>query len=172
MGNLERAMAYLEKLPPAIAGSGGHDATLRAACECIRFGLSDSEIAEAMNWYNVNRCKPEWKPKELAHKIASAKRLAKFGERGQPARRDRVVRAFQVVPVAVRVILAKPIAPPTAPVISIPSAPMPPSAPKESWPDVMTFGELSDLRAEGGGPHGTLAWPPGATRPLLTTESR
>jgi len=41
--SFERAQTYLAKLPPAISGSGGHDATFRAACELIRVGLSDGE---------------------------------------------------------------------------------------------------------------------------------
>ena len=81
MKAVERCLAYLEKLPPAIAHSGGHNATLRAACECVRLGLSDSEIAEAMNWWNANKCQPQWSAKELAHKIQDAKRKAVHGER-------------------------------------------------------------------------------------------
>ena len=81
MTNFDRAMAYLEKLPDAIEGSGGHNATLRAACECIRFGLSGSEIQEAMGWFNDNRCRPKWSAKELAHKIESAQSKAIQGER-------------------------------------------------------------------------------------------
>ncbi|MBI3242334.1 MAG: hypothetical protein HYZ49_08585 [Chloroflexi bacterium] len=81
--NLSRAMAYLEKLPPAISGSGGHDATLRAACECFRFGLSTAEALDAMRWYNANRCKPAWTEKELAHKLADAEKMttSEFGKR-------------------------------------------------------------------------------------------
>lgn len=165
MDNLSRCLAYLEKLPPAISGSGGHDATFRAACECVRFGLSDSEITEAMHWYNVNRCKPEWKPKELAHKITQAKRHATFGERAQPARRaERVVRPFKVVPVSVRVITSTP-KPAQPPALAVQSAA--PVAPKESWPEVMTFDSLSDLRDIGGGPRGEWAWAAGASMPTL-----
>lgn len=76
MNNLTRAMAYLEKLPSAVSGSGGHNATLRAACECVRFGLSDSETWEAMSWYNLNRCQPVWREHELRHKINDAQKMS------------------------------------------------------------------------------------------------
>lgn len=73
--NLDRALAYLAKLPPAVSGSGGHDATLRAACECVRFGLSDDEAMAALAEFN-QRCQPSWSEHELAHKIADARKLA------------------------------------------------------------------------------------------------
>ena len=94
MTNLDRAMAYLEKLPDAISGAGGHDATLRAACECVRFGLTDGELWEALCWYNVNKCRPQWSEKELTHKIESAKTKAQHGERVQPARNAGKRRTF------------------------------------------------------------------------------
>jgi hypothetical protein len=81
MDNFTRAMSYIKKLPEAISGSGGHNATLRAACECVRFGLSESEIQDAMNWYNENKCQPEWEPHELAHKIKTAQDKAQRGAR-------------------------------------------------------------------------------------------
>lgn len=40
MNNETRARAYLAKLPPAIAGQGGHDATFAAVCRLVEFGLS------------------------------------------------------------------------------------------------------------------------------------
>lgn len=75
MTNLSRALAYLNKLPSANSGSGGHNATLRAACECARFGLSESEMWEAMSWYNSNRCTPAWSERELRHKIDDAQKI-------------------------------------------------------------------------------------------------
>jgi len=81
MDTYERLLAYLEKLPPAISGAGGHDSTLRAACEAVRFGLSESDQLRAMQWWNSNKCNPPWSEKELAHKLASARGKAQFGER-------------------------------------------------------------------------------------------
>lgn len=77
--NLSRALAYLDKLPSAISGSGGHNSTLRAACECVRFGLSEDEAWEAMSWFNQNRCSPVWGEKELRHKIADAQKIVGAG---------------------------------------------------------------------------------------------
>lgn len=72
---LTRAMAYLDRLPVAVSGQGGHNATLRAACECMRFGLSDGEAWEALQWFNDYRCQPKWSEHELKHKLADARRI-------------------------------------------------------------------------------------------------
>lgn len=96
MTNLELCLAYLAKLPGAVSGSGGHSATLRAACECIRFGLTDGEAMTALAEYN-RRCSPPWSERELAHKIADARKKAgtQSGTRGErrPGRRS-AVRTF------------------------------------------------------------------------------
>lgn len=83
MSNLTNCLAYLDKVPRAVSGSGGHDAAFRAACECVRFGLSDAEMWEAMTWFNQNRCSPPWSENELRHKIEDATRKAGFGERAR-----------------------------------------------------------------------------------------
>jgi putative DNA primase/helicase len=85
---VKRCMAYLAKLPSAVSGSGGHDATFQAACECVRFGLSESEQWDAMQWFNANKCDPPWSEKELTHKIKSAQEKA-AGEAGSRLREDR-----------------------------------------------------------------------------------
>ena len=77
-----RAMAYLNRLPVAVSGAGGHNQTLRAACECYRFGLSKSEAAEALAWYNEYRCQPKWSAHELAHKLADAERIVSGAGQG------------------------------------------------------------------------------------------
>lgn len=90
-------MAYLNKLPAAISGSGGHNATLRVACECFRRGLSESEAWEAMQWYNSNRCSPAWSDKALQHKLDDAARIVSgSGEMGKWARNgfQKKVRSF------------------------------------------------------------------------------
>lgn len=73
---LDAARAYLAKLPPAISGTGGHDATFRAACCLVRFGLSDAEAAVLLTEWNRTHCNPPWTEKELAHKLSDARRLA------------------------------------------------------------------------------------------------
>jgi hypothetical protein len=71
---LKVARAYLDKLPAAISGQGGHDATFRAACWVVRFGLSDGDAMMLMRDYN-RRCDPPWTEKELAHKLKGARRV-------------------------------------------------------------------------------------------------
>ena len=78
---VKRCIAYLKTTPNAVSGQGGHDVTLRAACECVRFGLHDGEIAQVMDWYNAEKCDPPWSDGEIRHKIVSAKSKAVFGER-------------------------------------------------------------------------------------------
>ena len=74
MSSLDHCLAYLAKLPAAISGSGGHNATMRAACECVRFELSDDEAMQALAEFN-QRCEPPWSERELAHKLADARKL-------------------------------------------------------------------------------------------------
>lgn len=72
---IRRAMAYVEKMDPAIAGQGGHNATMRVAGVLIqRFGLTMEEAMPIMLLYNA-RCDPQWNDKELMHKLSEAVRL-------------------------------------------------------------------------------------------------
>ena len=80
MNSLAACRAYLAKLPPAVSGAGGHTATFRAACECVRFGLSDGEALALLRGWNGTHCRPAWTEKELAHKLKDARRVA-AGER-------------------------------------------------------------------------------------------
>lgn len=84
MTPLQRYLAYLDKLPPAISRSGGHDATFQAACEGFRFGLSAAEVGEGLRAYNM-RCQPPWAEKELDHKVADAEEVVRA--RGEYGRR-------------------------------------------------------------------------------------
>jgi hypothetical protein len=70
---LRRAEAYLDRIPPAISGSGGHSQTYAAATAMVHgFGL-DSETAFALLWDRYNpRCQPPWSEKELRHKVSDA----------------------------------------------------------------------------------------------------
>lgn len=69
---LERCRKYLAKMPEAISGQAGHNATFAAACTCFRFGLSDSEARDVVNEYNA-RCVPPWSEAELEHKLNDAR---------------------------------------------------------------------------------------------------
>lgn len=87
---------YVAKLPPAVSGDGGHPATFRAACECVRFGLGDGDALSVLREFN-RRCQPPWTEKELAHKLADARRVAGGQVRAcrQPAPAVRVVWKLQ-----------------------------------------------------------------------------
>ena len=74
MAVLDNARAYLAGMPAAIAGQGGHDATMAAAVALVRgFSLSRAAALELLEEYN-RRCDPPWRRAELEHKIASAKK--------------------------------------------------------------------------------------------------
>jgi hypothetical protein len=75
---LERARAYLAKIPSAISGAGGHDKTFTAACALVRFGLSASEAWPLLLEYNA-RCSPPWNERELEHKLRDAYLRASVG---------------------------------------------------------------------------------------------
>ncbi|MCC6285652.1 MAG: bifunctional DNA primase/polymerase, partial [Phycisphaerales bacterium] len=70
---LRRAEAYLDRIPPAISGSGGHSQTYAAATALVHgFGL-DAEMAFGLLWSRYNqRCQPPWSEKELRHKVSDA----------------------------------------------------------------------------------------------------
>lgn len=81
----ERCRLYLETVPDAVSGSGGHNATYRAACEAFRFGLTESQAWDALSWFNATKCHPAWTERELRHKLAQGRaqvdREGRFGAR-------------------------------------------------------------------------------------------
>ena len=87
----ERAGRYLDALPPALAGSGGHDATFRAACALTHgFALpEDAALGLLLSHYN-GRCSPPWTPAELAHKVRSALATPSAKGRGYLLEKDDV----------------------------------------------------------------------------------
>lgn len=68
----QRAAAYLAKMPPAIAGQGGHAATFAAACRLVEFGLTFEQAAPLLAAWNETHCEPRWTEAELRHKLADA----------------------------------------------------------------------------------------------------
>jgi hypothetical protein len=70
---LDRAIKYLDKMPPAISGQGGHDQTMEAARVVVYgFDLGPEEGFRLL-WQHYNpRCQPPWSEKELRHKCAEA----------------------------------------------------------------------------------------------------
>lgn len=67
-----RARAYLAKLPPALAGSGGHAATFAAACRLVEFGLPWESAWRLLLEWNKTHCQPAWCERDLWHKLADA----------------------------------------------------------------------------------------------------
>lgn len=70
-----RASAYLARMPEAISGSGGHQATWNAAVALVRgFALSPGDaLVLLLREYNP-RCQPPWSRKDLEHKVENAAR--------------------------------------------------------------------------------------------------
>lgn len=74
MNTTARARAYLAKLPPAIAGQGGHAATFAAACRLVEFGIGADTAFELLREWNGTHCQPPWTERDLRHKLADAYR--------------------------------------------------------------------------------------------------
>jgi hypothetical protein len=69
----ERAIKYLAKVPPAIAGQGGHDQTMDAARAMVWGFDLGAETGFRLLWEHYNpRCQPPWREKELRHKCQDA----------------------------------------------------------------------------------------------------
>lgn len=70
---VERCRNYVSRMPAAVSGQGGHNATFNVACECVRFGLGDGDGLAVLTEYNT-RCQPPWSEKELRHKLDGARK--------------------------------------------------------------------------------------------------
>jgi hypothetical protein len=69
----ERAAAYLERMPPAIAGSGGHAATFNAAAVLTRgFAMPEADALPLLLAWNQSHCQPPWSEADIRHKLRSA----------------------------------------------------------------------------------------------------
>jgi hypothetical protein len=67
-------------MPPAIAGRGGHAATLAAALALVRgFSLPPTLALQILLAHYNPRCQPPWARPELEHKIATAERSERVG---------------------------------------------------------------------------------------------
>lgn len=99
---LGRARKYVEKMPPAISGQGGHDATFAVARKLVQdCELSDSEAWSVLCEFN-QRCVPPWSEKELQHKLKSAQkaRVANpWQDRAVVPYRSSVAVAIEMAPV-------------------------------------------------------------------------
>ena len=72
-GILLRAGAYLDKLPPAVEGEGGHDTTFDAAVKItLGFDLTEDEALALMLAHFNPRCVPPWTEEELRQEVRDA----------------------------------------------------------------------------------------------------
>jgi hypothetical protein len=140
---LDLARARLSGLPPAISGQSGHRATFRAACECVRFGLGDGDALALLGEFN-RRCSPPWSQKELAHKLADARKAAGGQVRAfaRPSPTVRVV--WKAMPRRPAVAIVEPAAPAAPPPVAIPELPTPP-APSISLDDAFPDADAPHL---------------------------
>jgi len=75
LSSIDRARAYLAKMPDAVSGAGGHNQTFAAACKLVKFGLTPDKAWPLLLEYN-QRCQPQWSERELKHKLDDAFRRA------------------------------------------------------------------------------------------------
>lgn len=76
---MKRAQAYMERVPGAVSGAGGHQQTWLAAINVVRgFDLDAAEAMELMREYS-RRCDPPWSEQELQHKVTDALRAERVG---------------------------------------------------------------------------------------------
>lgn len=74
MSLVDQARCYLDKIPPAVSGAGGHNQTFRVACVLVQgFGLTIDEARPLMFEYSA-RCQPPWTEKDIDHKLRDAER--------------------------------------------------------------------------------------------------
>jgi putative DNA primase/helicase len=77
---IKRAIAYLQKVDPAVSGEGGHDATYwPARVACWGFDLGEQVGFEVLRDHFNDRCTPKWSHSELKHKCHDADNLP-FGK--------------------------------------------------------------------------------------------
>jgi hypothetical protein len=79
---IDQARRYLTKLPPAVSGQRGHDATFHASCILVRgFDLRPSDALPLLQEWNVT-CQPSWSDRELWHKLTDADKASDDRPRG------------------------------------------------------------------------------------------
>jgi hypothetical protein len=78
--NLEqRIRRYMAKIPPAIAGQGGHNSAMRAAGVPVNgFNLAESDALKFTREWNQTY-QPRWSESKLARKLSEALRTGTKG---------------------------------------------------------------------------------------------
>ncbi len=79
---IDRARAYLARIPGAVSGSGGHNDTFHAACVLVNgFALSVAEALPLLLEWN-STCQPPWSEADLRHKLTDADKTHHAKPRG------------------------------------------------------------------------------------------
>jgi P4 family phage/plasmid primase-like protien len=76
---MDRCRQALADLPDAISGHGGHDVTLRAACDIRRHRIYGEQAFELLQEWNAVKCSPGWTDNELRHKLNAARQFVPVG---------------------------------------------------------------------------------------------
>ncbi len=78
----KRILAYLDAIPGAVSGNGGHNQTIKVATALVEgWNLSSEDALGYLRIYNV-RCEPPWSEKELRHKLNDALKVPHEKPRG------------------------------------------------------------------------------------------
>lgn len=97
-----RARAYIEKMPPAVSGSGGHAALWAVARKLVcDFGLDEQSTLRIIRSEYNHRCQPPWTEAELRHKVQSAFEKGKIKNPipDRPMPEPPVVHQAQIIPI-------------------------------------------------------------------------
>jgi hypothetical protein len=82
----ERIAAWLDAIPGAISGAGGHNRTFRVACQLFNgWGLSETKTLGWLEHYN-DKCQPPWSAPQLKHKASEAAKAKHTKPRGHLVR--------------------------------------------------------------------------------------
>jgi len=96
---LESARAYIGRLPLAVSGQRGHDATFRVACCLVNgFALAPDDALKLLQEYN-ERLAGRWTEHELRHKIDDAGRVPHQHPKGHLLRSKPTYKTFRQLPV-------------------------------------------------------------------------
>jgi hypothetical protein len=67
-----RAIAYVDKIEPAVSGNGGHTKTFTTACKIVRLVAGNEAKAWQLLLRYNERCEPPWSERDLRRKLDDA----------------------------------------------------------------------------------------------------
>jgi hypothetical protein len=74
---IERAIKYVNAMPPAVSGAGGHNAAFAAACTLTHgFELGYDDALYILEEHYNHRCDPPWSRRELMHKVDQSLKMS------------------------------------------------------------------------------------------------